>query len=134
MIAGRTFVVSAEIEPEGGDGVIVTQGATANGYALYLKDGKLTFAVRVERALTTVHAPQPLGSGRFQVAARFSAGGEIKLQVNGNEVASGRAGGLIAKQPARGLRVGSAGEISVGDYDGPNPFRGKIEKATVQFQ
>jgi len=132
-IAGKAFVVSAEIDPEGADGVIVAQGATANGYSLYLKDGKPGFAVRIERALTTVTASQPLGKGHFKVAAMLSKDGSIRLLVDGKETGSGRASGLIKTQPARGLRVGSGGDLPVGDYDGPNPFRGKIEKATVQI-
>ena len=132
-IAGKAFVVSAEIDPEGADGVIVAQGATANGYSLYLKDGKPGFAVRIERALTTVTASQPLGKGHFKVAAMLSKDGSIRLLVDGKETGSGRASGLITTQPARGLRVGSGGDLPVGDYDGPNPFRGKIERATVQF-
>jgi len=133
IIARKTFVVSAEIEPEGGDGVIVTQGATANGYALYLKDGRLSFAVRTARTLTTVTAPQPLGKGPFKVAARLSEKGAIWLTVDGKEAGSGQAPGLIEKQPARGLRVGTGGDVPVGDYDGPNPFRGRIEKARLEF-
>ena len=45
QIANHAFIVSAEIEA-GGDGVIVAQGATVNGYALYIKDGKPAFALR----------------------------------------------------------------------------------------
>ena len=132
-IAGKAFEVSAEIDPEGADGVIVAQGATANGYSLYLKDGKPGFAVRTERTLTTVTASQPLGNGHFKVAAMLSKDGAIRLLVDGKESGSGRAQGLILTQPARGLRVGSGGDLPVGDYDGPNPFRGKIERATVKF-
>jgi len=45
-IAQKALEISAEIEPTGTEGVVVTQGGAARGYAIYLTDGKLAFAVR----------------------------------------------------------------------------------------
>ncbi len=45
-IAKKALEISAEIEPAGSEGVIVTQGGGARGYAIYLTAGKLAFAVR----------------------------------------------------------------------------------------
>jgi hypothetical protein len=131
-IAGKSLVVSAEIEPEGTNGVIVVQGGAGNGYALYLRDGKLTFGVRIRRELTTVTADKPLGKGRFKVTAELTGDKEIKLSVDGKPVATGHAPDLIARQPARGLTVGSDGDSPVGDYNGPNAFSGKIENVTLR--
>ena len=132
QVANRALAVSAQIEPAAPNGVIVAQGGAAHGYSLYLQDGKLAFAVRVARNLTTVTAREPLGAGRFTVEAQLAAEGRITLSVNGRQVAEGRAPGLIAAQPARGLTVGSDGG-SVGDYTGPNAFTGKIENVTLRF-
>jgi arylsulfatase A-like enzyme len=131
-VANRPLAVSAQIEPAAPNGVIVAQGGTAHGYALYLQDGKLAFAVRVARQLTVVTAREALGSGRFTVEAQLAAEGRITLAVNGRQVAEGRAPGLIAAQPARGLTVGSDGG-PVGDYTGPNAFTGRIENVTLRF-
>jgi len=132
QVANHALQVSAVIEPKGLNGVILAQGAGSNGYALYLKDGKPAFAVRSQGALTTVIATEPLGQGAFKVEAKLGTDGGISIVVDGKQVATGHALGLIAAQPARGLTVG-LNYKSVGDYTAPNPFAGKIEKATVQI-
>jgi hypothetical protein len=130
-VAKRALVVSAEIEPAGTNGVIIAQGAGLNGYALYVKNGKLAFAIRSEGQLTTVTATQPLGRGHFKVEARLAADGKVTLSVNDQSAGEGVAPGLIANQPGRGLNVGSNSR-AVGDYTAPNPFTGKIENARVE--
>jgi len=133
QIAERALVVSAEVEPSGTNGVIISQGATGYGYALYLQDGRPAFALRNDGALTTVTAAEPLGNGHFKLEARLTANGAITISVDGRPVASGQASGLIASQPARGLSVGY-NDIPVGDYTAPNAFAGAIENVTVQTQ
>lgn len=130
-VAKRALVVSAEIEPEGPNGVILAQGGAVNGYALYLTDGKPSFALRSKKELTTVTASEPLGAGHFKIEAKLAADGAITISVDGRQVAAGHAPGLIAKQPGRGLTVGLNTQ-PVGDYPAPNPFAGKIEMAQVQ--
>jgi len=131
QVANHALVVSAEIELAGANGVIIAQGAQSNGYALYLKDGKIAFALRSAGQLTTLIASEPLGSGHFNVEARLAADGGISIIVNSKQTVSGHAPGLIARQPGRGLSVG-LNSSPVGDYPAPNPFAGTIEKATVQ--
>ena len=129
-ISRHALAISAEVESAGTNGVIIAQGAGVNGYALYLKDGKLAFALRNQRELTTVTAEKPLGTGRLKVGASLAANGDVLLTVNGNEVAKGHAS-LIQTQPARGLTIGSSNQ-SIGDYTAPNAFTGKIENVFVK--
>jgi arylsulfatase A-like enzyme len=131
QIANRPFVVAAEIEPKSPTGVIIAQGATAQGYALYLDDGRLAFAVRSARRLSTVTTADPLTPGRHTVAAQLAEGGRVTLSVDGRQVAQGNARGLIATQPARGLSVGSD-TGPVGNYPAPNRFAGTIENVTLR--
>jgi len=130
-VADHALVVSAEIEPAGTNGVIISQGASANGYALYLENGKPAFAIRSQGELTTVIAREPLGSGHFKIEGKLAADGAISITVDGKEVAAGHAPGLIANQPGRGLTVGSS-EEPVGNYTAPGTFSGKIENVRVQ--
>ncbi|HEY5910783.1 MAG TPA: sulfatase [Verrucomicrobiae bacterium] len=132
-IANQPLWVTAEIEPEAGTGVIIAQGGAANGYVLFLQDRKLSFGIRSARSLTVVTAKEPLGRGRFAVEARLAEDGRITLTVAGKPVGEGRAPGLIAKQPARGLSVGSD-DGAVGDYTPPNAFIGKISKVSLSFR
>ena len=131
MIANQALTISAEIEPAGSNGVIVAEGARANGFALYLADGRLAFALRSQRELTTVTASEPIGKGHFKVAATLAADGAMTISVDGRQVAAGHAPKLIALQPKRGLTVGM-NDQAVGDYAAPNAFAGKIEQVKVQ--
>jgi hypothetical protein len=127
--------ISAEIEAEGAEGVIVAQGGGARGYAIHLRKGKLAFAVRQGGTLTTITAKDPLGKGHFLIQAALHDDGAMALVVDGKQVAEGKSGGLIGQQPRGGLTVGSAGNTAVGDYEAPDPFKGKVTnvrlKATV---
>lgn len=134
-IARKPLEISAEIEAEGAEGVIVAQGGGARGYAIYLSKGKLAFAVRQGGTLITITAKDPLGKGHFLIQAALHEDGAMALVVDGKQVAEGKAGGLIGQQPRAGLTVGSAGNTAVGDYEVPDPFKGKVTnvrlKATV---
>src|SRR4030095_10253393 len=44
-IANRGFRIMADVDVQKPEGVIVAQGGTAHGYALYVDKGKLTFLV-----------------------------------------------------------------------------------------
>lgn len=131
-IGGKPFEISAEIEPAGTEGVIVTQGGGARGYALYLVQGRLAFAVRQGGNLTTITAKESLGTGHFQVQASLQADGALTLKVDGKQVAAGQAGGLISQQPRAGLTVGDTGRSAVADYATPNPFRGKVTNVRIK--
>ncbi len=130
-IAGKALEISAEIEPEGSDGVIVTQGGGARGYALYLTGGKLAFAVREGGLLTTIVAKDPLGKGHFVVQANLHANGALALRVDGKPIAEGKTSGPIGQQPRAGLSVGSATFGVVGEYTKPDSFPGKVTNVRV---
>jgi hypothetical protein len=134
QVAGRALTVSAQIDPSAPEGVIVAQGGPGNGYALYLHDGKLAFAVRIKKQLTTVSAAQPVSSGSHVVSARLATDGKITLLVDGNTVGEGHAPGPINAQPQRGLTIGSDGSAAVGEYKAPNTFAGKLENVSVRAE
>lgn len=135
-VAGKALEISAEVESEGTSGVIVMQGGAAQGYAIYLKDGKLSFAVRESRELTTISAKEALGNGHFQVQATLHQDGAMTLSVDGKQVADGKAAGPIPQQPRAGLFIGKAGGKAggkaVGEFEPPDPFSGKVTNVRVQ--
>jgi len=134
QVAGRPLEISAQIEAGAPEGVVVAQGGPGNGYALYLHEGKLSFALRSKRQLTTVSAAQPLAPGAHTVGAQLAADGKVTLSVDGQAAGAGQAPGLINAQPRRGLTVGSDDGQGVGEYTTPNQFTGKLEKVTVHAQ
>ena len=131
-IARKELEISAEIEPAGTEGVVVAQGGGARGYAIYLTQGKLAFAVRASGTLTTVVAKDSLGKGHFRVQATLHEDGALALRVDGKQVAEGKAAGLIQEQPRAGLSVGTAEHAAVGDYNTPDPFTGKVSNVRVK--
>ena len=132
-VANRDLTISAQIEmpAAGANGVIVAQGAGANGYTLFVQDGKLVLGVRIARKLTVVTADQPMTAGSHQVEARLVGEGRVTLTVDDKPAGQGHTPGLIAAQPGRGLNVGNDA-FGVGDYPAPNAFSGKIEHVTVR--
>ncbi len=132
-VAQKAFEISADIDATGTEGVIVTQGGTAQGYAIYLTDGKPAFAVREAGDLTTIVANDPIGKGHFTITVALSADGTLALSVNGKQVAAGKAAGLIRQQPKAGFVVGKAGFGAVGDYETPDPFDGNITNVRIRF-
>ncbi len=131
-LAGKALEISAEIEPAGSEGVIVTQGGGAFGYAIYLTQGKLAFAVRENGELTTIVAKDPVGKGHFAVQATLHEDGALALLVDGKQVAEGKAAGPIPQQPKAAFSVGTAGRAAVGEYVAPNRFDGKITNVRVK--
>ena len=131
-VAGIGFEISAEIDPTGLSGAIITQGGAKQGYALYLKEGKLTFSVRENGKTTTIAANDPLGKGHFTVLARIQKDGTLALLVDGRHVAAGKAAGPIPEEPKTAVTVGSANRVAIGDYTPPYTFSGKINNVTVK--
>jgi arylsulfatase A len=131
QVAGKALQISAEIDPTCDDGVIVSQGAGAQGYAIYLTSGKLAFAVREDKTLTTIISKNPLGTGNFVVVATLSADGSMTLLANKNQLATGKAEGPIPSQPKAPFTVGTATRAAVGEYDPSIAFKGKITNVTV---
>jgi arylsulfatase A-like enzyme len=131
-VAGRPLEISANIDVTGNNGVIVSQGGLNQGFAIYLSEGKLSFAVRENKELTTIASNDTLGSGHFSVKATLASDGTLTLGVNGKQVALGKASGLIPQQPKAGLSVGNSDFGSVGDYDSPNPFAGKVADVRIK--
>jgi arylsulfatase A-like enzyme len=131
-IARKELQISAEVDPAGTQGVIVSQGGAAHGYAIYLTGGKLAFAVREKKELTKIVASEPLGKGHFRVQATLQEDGTLALLVDGKPVAQGKAAGPIPQQPKAGFFVGKSGAAAVGDYDVPDAFTGEVTNVTVK--
>jgi arylsulfatase len=130
QIANRPLRISCEVLPESLNGVILAQGGRQHGFALHLEDGRPVFSVRIATRLFSVKSPEA-PAGRFSLEARLENEGALKLFVNGREVASGKASGLIPAQPQDELSVGEDVRTAVGDYEAPNSLKGKVENVNV---
>jgi len=131
--SGKPLTVGARCTPTGGQGVLVAQGGESYGYALYLNDGRATFAIRESEEVVEVAAPEPLEPGRSHLLVGvLEAGGRMVLYVDGREVAAAPAR-LLTQRPAEGMQIGADEESTVGPYEGPNPFPGDVEEVRVYW-
>ncbi len=130
QIGGKPLTISAEVQSESPEGVIVAQGGSLNGYALHLHAGKPVFTVRVAGDVSSISAPEKPG-GRFRVEARLDRDGTLSLAVDGKNVAHGKAAGVIPAQPHEDFCVGFDNGRPVGDYDGKAHFHGTISNLKV---
>jgi arylsulfatase A-like enzyme len=130
QIANKPLTIACDVEARSRDGVILAQGGNQQGYALWLRDGQLVFGVRINGKLTSI-TTRETPSDRFAITARLGRGGVMQVVVNGREVASGRAPGLIPTQPVDELSIGQDTRTAVGDYAAPNPLRGKVENVRI---
>ena len=62
--------------------VIVAQGGTNHGWALYVWKGQLRFVTRHSGELTSLIAQEPFPKSSVKVAAELTAEGEVGLKVN----------------------------------------------------
>ena len=133
-IADKAFTITAEITELARDGVIIAQGASAHGFALYFKEGRLTFAIRRNRQLSQVSAREPLTEPQATVKARLAKDGTVTLAVNDRTVATAKLPGLLVRMPQDGLQVGQDANGAVGEYQAPFTFSGKLRGVTLEIE
>jgi arylsulfatase len=131
VVRERTVIITAEILEHGKDGVIIAQGGLAHGYSLYMKEGKLYFAIRRDNKLTTIKAQEPLPPAPVSVDAIIEKNGAIRLAQGGKTLAFSPSGGPLMITPIDGLSVGWDMGHPVGNYKGAFLFKGKIKKVIV---
>ena len=130
QVVGRAFSVTATVEGQNPDGVVLAHGGVAFGYSLYFVDGKPAFAYRNSKELTTLVADEPV-SGRVDLVATVDEK-QITLAVDGKLVASAKSPGLLEEQPGLGLYVGADGVHPVGEYEVPNALEGRVVSHKVE--
>lgn len=129
-IAHRGFVAEVTVEAVA-DGVLISQGGAAQGWALYVKGGVLSFALRRDKELHTVSAPAEATRAAHRFGATLAADGAVTLTADGKAVAAGSVGGVLAQIPVDPLQVGRDTGGTVGDYPGPFAYTGRITSATL---
>ena len=112
--------------------MLVAQGGTANGYALFLAGGRLHFIVRSRAGGGTASTAASV-AGAHTAIARVDAAGTLTLSFDGQPAVSASARGPTSAMPSDGLEVGSDDGGAVGPYQGPNPFGGSIESIVIDL-
>ena len=141
----KSWTITADIEvPDGGNGMIVTEGGLEGGFGLYLRDGKPTFVYNflgVDRP--TFAAKDPLPKGKTKLVVNFAydgggrgKGGTVTMTANGNKIAEGRLERTVPVQFSlgEGLDIGmDSGSAVDFTYKLPFKFTGTIEKVEIDL-
>ena len=146
-LKNKSFTITAQVDipPNGGDGMIFTQGGITAGWGFYLLKGKLVglhnyIGLERYRAVSTENVP----TGKVTLTFDFkydgggmSKGGTITLLANGKKIAEARvdktAGFKYSLYEGQDIGEDSGSPVDF-DYTPPFKFNGKIEKVTVDLK
>ena len=130
QVGQKAFVVTATVETAQRDAVILAQGGLI-GHALYLKGGRVAFAVR-HGADEVVEILSPAEvKGSFTAPASLAPDGTMKLVVAGQEAVTGKAKGVLPRQPAEDFCIGHDNGKPVGLYGKLIALQGMISGLSV---
>jgi len=130
QVGQKAFVVTATVETAQRDAVILAQGGLI-GHALYLKGGRVAFAVRHGAdEVVEILSPSEV-KGSFSVTASLAADGAMKLVVAGQEAGTGKAKGVLPRQPAEDFCIGHDNGKPVGLYGKHIALQGMISGLSV---
>ena len=133
------FTVDADVEiGAAAEGVLCALGDLHEGFALYLRDGRLTSTFRVLGATIRLAADGPVPAGRHTLSLRYEPGaeGRLVLAVDGTDVADAPQRDLLLfpglSTAGVGLLVGRDRGLPVGDdYRPPFPFTGTLHRLEI---
>ncbi|MDG1893739.1 MAG: arylsulfatase [Fuerstiella sp.] len=133
MIRDKAFTVTIKLTAVGTEGVLVAQGGTAAGYAVYQKDGKVWFVLRRQGEIFSVSGDMTDDENRFVV--HLTKKGAVTIKSGDRLLASGDASGPLGTMPIDGLQVGRDAAGHVGDYGVTDefPYDGEIEQVQIKF-
>ncbi len=132
QIAGQSLALRVEITNPAAEGVLVAQGGLKAGFTLYLKQGKLIFAIRHGKNLQSIVSADRIPAKPGTITATVSHDGNAHLAQDGQPLADGRLD-LPDQQPQDGLQVGRDEGGAVGDYHAPFAFGGQIGGASLDL-
>ena len=130
QVGQKAFTVAVTVETAQRDAVILAQGGLI-GHALYLKGGRVAFAVRLGAdEVVEIVSPAEV-KGTFAVTASLAADGAMKLVVAGQDAVAGKAKGTLPRQPAEDFCVGHDNGKPVGLYGELQPLQGAVSGLAV---
>lgn len=128
----RSLTIEATVVDAPKSGVILSQGGFVSGISLFVRAGKPVFTIRKsQQEWKEIVGDQQLPGGEVKIVAELAEDRTMRLSVNGNEVASGKAPSLVVGLPGDGLAVGDDPQSNVGKYGQVEKFAGEILRARL---
>lgn len=126
-VTAKSVEMSAVVEKECSNGVIIAHGEEVFGLAVYIKDDKLYFSTRKYGVLTSLKTKFSL-SNKFSFKASLAKNGDLLLIVDGKEIARANIGESLPIPPDDPTTIGNDYRRLIGEYEAENYFKGKISK------
>lgn len=133
-VVDKGLTIAVRITAPGDRGVLVAQGGSAWGYALYLDAGRPCFAVRRSGELKTIRSEKPLPQEAGTLKVVWSRSGEISLFWNDQILARAANIPPLSSMPQDGLEVGRDEKGLVGDYPADYRFNGRLDQVTITLE
>jgi arylsulfatase len=135
-VRSRTYTIEADARVEAGtEGVLIAHGDMTCGYALYIKDGRLTYDMNVGGVHHVIASdrPVPPGNRRLALRMRRDKGRNVATLLIDGEAVGGfnEQLGFISFVSWSGLDIGRDRGSPVSHYQAPFEFTGKLRKVTV---
>jgi arylsulfatase A-like enzyme len=146
-LKNKSFTITAQVDvpPNGGDGMIFTQGGITAGWGFYLLKGKLVGLhnyIGLDRYRAVSTESVPTGKATLTLDFKYdgggmSKGGTITLLANGKKVGEARvdktAGFKYSLYEGQDIGEDSGSPVDF-DYTPPFKFNGKIDKVTLELK
>jgi arylsulfatase len=139
IVCGLTHAITVTLDRPTGteDGVLVAHGSSPAGYVLYVDKGRLVYETSLlpwtERLVSS--APLPKGAVTVKYEQKMKSRpfeGSGALYVNGKPVAQHVFERVLFSPGYDGFCVGAdLGNRVSKAYEGPNPFKGKIQRVLI---
>jgi hypothetical protein len=115
-IARRPFTLSCELSTAQRDAILIAHGGASVGYVLHLSGGKLIWALRHGKTLTTAQTNYPADNQPHRITASLAQDGQISLQLDSNPPITAKSPGLISGQPKEDFCLGHDNKVPVATY------------------
>jgi putative membrane-bound dehydrogenase-like protein len=116
-------------------GVIIAQGNSKDGYAVYMENGKLNMLVKQGGKAFTAATTAPLPE-RFTLEASLTQGGDMSIKINGKLAATGKAPALFTQPLAQNIRISADlnDDNKIGQYPAAFRFTGDLLKTSIELK
>jgi outer membrane protein assembly factor BamB len=129
---GKPITVEAWATTTRPNGVIIARGGPAQGFALAVRNGRCEFHVRSDDVLNSLRGKKRIIGGWHHVVGVLGEDKAMRLYVDGELDAEGKASRLIGADPAQPMEIGTDAQSFVGDYRNPQ-FSGVIDDVRLYF-
>jgi hypothetical protein len=131
QIADTPFTLTCEVTTAQRDAILIAHGGASTGYALHLSAGKLIWAARHGKTLTTAQTDYPTDNQPHRITATLAKNGQLTLQLDQNAPITANGPGLICTQPKEDFCLGHDNKVPVATYTAKGKFEGKIVNVKV---